>query len=88
MQDNWYALIVSILKGVLPEQAFELMENNTYKPLYGSDHTSDMIKMHEQGMTYRDIGEIYGISESAICKRIKHIKKPPCANRCGKMVKI
>lgn len=72
MNFNWYALAVAILANVVQEQAFELLETGTFNPLYGENHTADMIQMHQQGITLRAIGEMYGISESAVCKRIKY----------------
>jgi transposase len=36
--------------------------------------TIDMIKFREEGITYREIGEMYGISESATYKRMKYYK--------------
>lgn len=76
MNENWYALCVAIVKNVLPEQAFVLLEGQSvYKTIWGKSNTTDMLRMRQQGMTYNAIGEIYGISGSAVCKRISYINK-------------
>lgn len=70
MEFNWCALAVAILKNVLPEQAFELMERNV-KLTVSNDDVPDMIKMRQQGMTFRQIGDVYGLTASNIFTRIK-----------------
>jgi DNA-directed RNA polymerase specialized sigma24 family protein len=78
MQDNWYALVIAILFKQPPETAFQILEegerNMNYSKLTELD-TLDMIKFREEGITYREIGEMYGISESAAYKRIMYYKK-------------
>ncbi len=77
MEDNWYALVVAILFNQPPETAFQILEDGTrnlhYSKLTELD-TIDMIKFREEGTTYREIGEMYGISESAACKRMSYYK--------------
>lgn len=74
MDFNWYALALSIINNVLPEQAFSLLENGKTTKKYNTVNLEDMIKLRQQGMTYKAIGEIYGIKESAVCKRIAYHK--------------
>lgn len=74
MIDNWYALLICILKPVTVEKAFDLFEgifpkvNNT---AVTQDDVEDMIKLKNEGLTYRELGEIYGMSKDAVHKRIK-----------------
>jgi len=56
------------------EQAFNLWEGNKWNHVYTEDDLDDMTNMR-QTMTYKEIGEIYGISESAAHKRINRYKK-------------
>ena len=86
MEDNWYALVVAILFNQPPETAFQILEDGTrnlhYSKLTELD-TLDMIKFREEGITYKKIGEMYGISESAAYKRISYLNKK---NRSTAMV--
>jgi len=88
MQDNWYALVIAILFNQPPETAFQILEDGTrnlhYSKLTELD-TLDMIKFREEGFTYKEIGEMYGISESAAHKRISYLKKK---NRSTAMVAV
>lgn len=78
MNDNWYALVIAILFKQPPEAAFQILEdgvkNKGYSPLTELD-TLDMIKFRGEGITYKEISEMYGITESAACKRIMYYKK-------------
>jgi len=74
---NYYALCVSILCNCLPEVAFEKLQSNrpskvksSFKVLSDTD-VDDMVKMHQEGLTYKQIGEIYGIDHTYVRKRIR-----------------
>ena len=80
----YMALAVSILANCLPEQAFEKLDpqharigSNGGRPSTLTDmDTEDMIRMRQQGLAYKEIGEIYGINASAAHHRIdRYIKK-------------
>lgn len=70
------ALMICVFSNMTPEQAFRKLENKPYKYTMLSDEDAlDMVKMKENGMTYKSIGECYGISESAAYRRIERLKK-------------
>ena len=76
MEDNWYALVVAILLKVPPETSFKILNEGrtSGNSVLNDNDTIDMIKFREEGTTYREIGEMYGISESAACKRMSYYK--------------
>jgi hypothetical protein len=75
---DYYALLICILRPVTPEQSFDMI-NGKVAQIQNVTITSadieDMIRMKEQGMTHREIGECYGISEEATYRRIKRYKE-------------
>jgi len=80
VQENYYALLICILRPgpVTIEMSFDLMggkitkaQNKSIK----SKDVEDMIQMKQQGMTHRAIGEMYGLSEEAVYRRIKRYKE-------------
>ena len=75
---NVAAMYIAILRDDVftVEQAFRILEDkDIVRHRTSSEDTEDMIAMREQGMTYREIGEIYGMAESSILKRIKNYEK-------------
>jgi predicted DNA-binding protein (UPF0251 family) len=78
MKENYYALLICILRPVTIEQSFEMMEGKVAQiqnVTITSEDIEDMIRMKLQGMTHREIGECYGISEEATYRRIKRYKE-------------
>lgn len=79
MEENWYALMIAILLKQPPERSFQILfegkKRVTGPSAFTDEDTIDMIKLKEQGCTYREIGEMYGISEGATCKRMQYYKK-------------
>jgi hypothetical protein len=73
LEENYYALAISILKGCTPEQAFELLENGRIKRKKHSSGNSveEMIVLKSQGFTYKQIGEMFGMSNKAVYNRIR-----------------
>ena len=70
------ALMICVFSNMTPEQAFRKLENKSYKNTMLSDEDAlDMMKMKENGMTYKAIGECYGISESAAFRRMERFKE-------------
>jgi hypothetical protein len=69
---NFYALAVSIITGCSPEQAFYLLEtgHKMKDPNYFADELADMASLRGKGVTWREIGEIFGISRNAAFKRM------------------
>lgn len=74
---NYYALVVSIIGNCIPETAFEKIQSetpSTVKNRLSDEDFKDMAKMREEGMFLKDIGEIYGIDPTIICRRLKKLQ--------------
>ena len=70
------ALLICVFQNITPEQAFRKLENKTYKYTKLTDgDILDMLKMRDSGMTYKAIGECYGLSESQTYRRIEDYRK-------------
>ena len=75
---NYYALVVSILGECIPETAFEKLQSD--KPQFvknqlTDDDWNDMVKLREQGVYYKGLGEIYCVDPSNIHKGLKSFSK-------------
>lgn len=72
---NIAAMYIAILREdvATPEQAFAMIGEIDTR--LTEEDTEDMIKMKEQGMYRRKIGEIYGISPYSVDWRIERYKK-------------
>lgn len=72
--DGYYALAVSIVKGVPVDAAIELLDSGhktrKCKKNITSQDIEDMLKL-KKTMSYREIGELYGMSHHAVYRRIK-----------------
>lgn len=77
MNENWYALCIAIMLKMPPETAFQVLDigQRNRKSVLNFDDTRDMLKLKSDGLTYKQIGVMYGISESAACKRMSYYKK-------------
>lgn len=72
MNENWCVFCIAVLKNLSPEQAFRCYEDNKdNRGTYTAADVEDMKKLKQEGMTYKAIGEIYGISRHAIYNRLK-----------------
>ncbi len=65
------AIIVEDIATV--EDAFDLVKGS--KTYFNKDDSLDMLAMQNQGMTYREIAEVYGVTRTTIIGRIRRIKK-------------
>lgn len=80
LKENYYALILSILKRWTPEQSFLYLEtgenagNQTVRKDITNEDVQDMISLQKQGFTYRQISEIYNASMDLVRRRIKRAK--------------
>ena len=78
MKENYYALLICILKPVTIEKSFDLLAGRITriqnKSIVKND-VIDMIRMKQQRMTYADIGKTYGLSRQAVYRRIKRYKE-------------
>lgn len=78
MKENYYALAVCILRNCTPEQAFQLLETGKKKRVKKGtclDVVPERQKLREQGLSYKAIGEIYGMSKDGVYIRLKKAKK-------------
>lgn len=76
--ENLYALYLwIIIPNISPEQAFGLLE--TGKLPERTDITEKdvkiMVKLHDMGFSYKQIGELYNMNKHAIQKRIVRYRK-------------
>lgn len=72
---NIAALTIAICSDafMLPEKAFSILEEKDLK--IDVADTEDMLALREQGLTYRDIGEIYNSTGSNVYKRLKNYRR-------------
>lgn len=78
MKENYYALLVCILRPVTIEKSFDLLDGKITKKNNTSiskKDIEDMIRMKQQGMTFEAIGEVYGLTRGAVYRRIKRFKE-------------
>lgn len=71
---NMSALAIAILREDVytAEDAFEILEGRRVIRNRGS--VEEMIGLREYGLSYREIGEMFGLCESAVFYRIKRHK--------------
>ncbi|WP_368489285.1 hypothetical protein [Clostridium sp. BJN0013] len=80
MKENWYALLIASQRPVGVEQAFRMMNGDSIgrKKKYSKftqDDIEYMKNLKSEGYTYKQIGEVYGISEHAVRLRIYRRKQ-------------
>ncbi len=79
MNENWYALCVAILnpKQLSIEKSFEKLDNGRILRWrkFTKDDLEDMYKLRQQGVAFREIGPMYGTSDSSICHLLKKYKE-------------
>lgn len=76
MFENYAALIISILRGTTPEQSFELYNSGKVGVFRDPDkqNATEMTSLKAQGYTYKEIGEMFGISMGSVYKKMKRLK--------------
>lgn len=79
VKENWYAFFICIVRGVSIEVGLQMMVDEVFNKVQNKTITDDdvetMIKMKHKGLTYPEIGEIYGITYQAVYRRIKRYKE-------------
>ena len=78
MKENYYALLICILRPVNIERSFDMLSGKITKvqnKTITRGDVLDMIRMKQQGMTFEAIGELYGISKQAVYRRLKRFKE-------------
>ena len=71
--ENYYALIVSILKGATSEQAFITMREgpSAKKRGFSDNEICEMIGLRKGGKTLKHIGSLFNINASLVCTTIR-----------------
>lgn len=75
LEHNIAALAVAILREdvSIQEQAFAVISGEKFN--FTISDIKDMIKFKEQGFTYKQIGEIYGIDKYNVYSKIRRHRK-------------
>jgi hypothetical protein len=75
-QFGYYALALSILKGWIPERSFAYLADEPWNNILTEQDTRDMVALKED-LSYKKIGELYGISKGAVFNRVQRFKGIP-----------
>lgn len=78
LRDNYIAFAMSILTGWNPDQCFyylETLRRPSSSLIITEDDVLNMVRLRENGMMYKEIGELYGLSDQAVYYRIKRFKQ-------------
>lgn len=73
-QENYCALALSIIDGCLPETAWARLNNphpETVKAVILPEDINLMKRYRKHGLTYKQIGDIYGLSMDIVYSRIR-----------------
>ena len=77
MKLNYYALVVAVRVGCTPETAFERLQHerpSTVVAQLSDEDLQDMQGMKLQGWTYRELGELYGMTAQEAYGRLRYYK--------------
>jgi hypothetical protein len=80
---NYYALTIAILSNCFPETAFKKLQSaepNKTRPVILPEDIYLMHKYKSKGLSYTQIGRIYGVSKETICGQMRRKKVPYHAN--------
>lgn len=90
LRDNIIALYIAILRDdiVTPEQAFAVLEDKSVRKTVTDEDVEDMVAMKEQGLSYGQISEIYGLSWHATRRRIERYKKRTSQKKLSEKVHL
>lgn len=74
--EGYYALYISILANVTPDQAFEMYFSGK-KPRMKFDKEDEelILSLKQKGYTNRAIGQLFGINEFTLAKRVHKLAK-------------
>jgi len=73
-QENYCALALSIVKGYFPETAFAKLESphpHTVDNIILPEDINLMKRYRKRGLTYKQIGNLFGLSMDVVYSRIK-----------------
>ena len=79
MQENYYALMVAIFSKsyVTVEQAFSLIQTGKkiHVPEWEKvEMSKEMAALRDSGLTYQEIGDMYGLGKDDVFRRVKRAK--------------
>jgi uncharacterized protein YerC len=68
MEENYYALIICIIRGCSPKHSFDLIRTGK---ITITDNDIKYMNVLKRKMTYKQIGQIYGVCADTIYRLIK-----------------
>jgi hypothetical protein len=77
MKENYYTFLICILRPVTVEESLRMMGGifPIIKSKKKNLNNQDMVDLRNKGMTFKEIGEIFGITETAAYMRVKRFTK-------------
>lgn len=72
---NYLALMYSIERGCPPERAFDVADGVQRAPVTIDVESEEILELRAQGLTYEEIGDIYGMHKGAVHKRVSRLLK-------------
>jgi len=70
VEENYYALCICVLTERIPEEAFREM-GLVKEKIKAKETDIDEVLRLKKSLTWKEIGELYGVSSNAIQKRVK-----------------
>jgi DNA invertase Pin-like site-specific DNA recombinase len=71
---NYCALALAVIKrNYTIDTAINYFSPNV-QPAATKDEAADMLSMRQSGMTYREIGDVFGVNKSAVYNRIRRLQ--------------
>jgi DNA-binding NarL/FixJ family response regulator len=80
IEENYCALALSILTKRKPEQSLDYIHHGKRRGVKYASRSDveldigEMVEMWQAGMFYRQIGEVFGLSESTVNNRIRRYR--------------
>jgi hypothetical protein len=80
IEENWCALALSILTKRKPEQSLDYIHHGKRLSVHYASRSDveldieEMFEMWQDGMFYRKIGEVFGLTESTVNNRIRRYR--------------
>lgn len=74
MNENWYVLLIAILKNTTVEQSFKLYKTGDKIYHLTEEDIRDIIKLKGE-MSQRELAVVYNVSQSTIAHRIIKFRK-------------
>ncbi len=77
LKENWYAFLICIIRPdfTIDRSTTYMLDGRLRKNLPKGEGIDEIVRMKSQGMTHKEIGEIFGISKDAVHKRIQRYKE-------------